>query len=272
MEHKQIAFIGAGNMARSIIAGLVASGYPAQKITATDPNEDQRLALSSQYGINTSPDNLEAAEQAEVVLLAVKPQLMELVCQGLQGIDYQNKLVISIAAGVSALRLEQMLESELNLVRVMPNTPALVGQGMSGLYALPRVRPTDKEYAAKLLQAVGKVCWVEQESGINNVIAAAGSAPAYFFLFMEAMQKEAIEQGFDPDTARLLVQQSALGAAEMVIANPDTELSTLREQVTSKGGTTAEALRTFNEHQLSDIVSKAMRAAVARAQEMEKLF
>ena len=122
------------------------------------------------------------------------------------------------------------------------------------------------------MSAVGKVCWVEQESAINNIIAAAGSAPAYFFRFMEAMQAEAIAQGFDEQTARTLVEQSALGAAKLVSANPDVALSTLREQVTSKGGTTAEALRTFNDHQLSETVAKAMQAAVSRAEEMEKQF
>jgi pyrroline-5-carboxylate reductase len=165
-----------------------------------------------------------------------------------------------------------MLATELNLVRVMPNTPSLIGKGMSGMFATTTVSKADKVFAENLMRAVGEVCWVEQESGINGIIAAAGSAPAYFFLFMEAMQAEAIRQGFDPQTARLLVQQSAAGAAEMVVANPDTELATLREQVTSKGGTTAEALRTFNEHQLSDTVAKAMRAAISRAEEMEKLF
>ncbi len=272
MDHKKITFIGAGNMARSIIAGLLASGYPAELITATDPNQDQRDFLSDQYGINTNADNKAAADGADVIVLAVKPQLMSLVAEGMQTIDYQNKLVISIAAGISAERLNQMFAAKLNLVRVMPNTPALVSKGMSGLYAPDSIGSTDKQFAADLMSAVGKVCWVEQESGINNVIAAAGSAPAYFFLFMEAMQAEAIQQGFDAKTARLLVQQSALGAAEMVIANPETELSTLREQVTSKGGTTAEAIRTFNEHQLADIVAKAMQAAVIRAEEMEKLF
>ncbi|WP_418113855.1 pyrroline-5-carboxylate reductase [Vibrio scophthalmi] len=272
MEHKKITFIGAGNMARSIIAGLVASGYPANLITATDPNQEQRDFLSNQYGINTEADNAIAATQADVVVLAVKPQLMEVVGQGMQGVDFSHKLVISIAAGISAERLNSMFAAELSLVRVMPNTPALVSQGMSGLYAPENISTQDRQFAADLMSAVGKVCWVEQESGINNVIAAAGSAPAYFFLFMEAMQAEAIAQGFDNETARLLVQQSALGAAEMVIANPQIELATLREQVTSKGGTTAEAIRTFNEHQLSDIVAKAMQAAVIRAQEMEKLF
>jgi len=272
MQHKKITFIGAGNMARSIIAGLVASGYPAKLITATDPNQEQRDFLATQYGIQTEADNLIAASGADVIVLAVKPQLMSVVAEGLQSIDYSDKLVISIAAGISAARLNEMFATQLQLVRVMPNTPALVSQGMSGLYAPEQVTEQDKQFAADLMTAVGKVCWVETESGINNIIAAAGSAPAYFFLFMEAMQAEAIAQGFDQQTARLLVQQSALGAAEMVIANPETELSTLREQVTSKGGTTAEALRTFNQHQLSDIVAKAMQAAVTRAEEMEKQF
>lgn len=272
MEHKKIAFIGAGNMVRSIVAGLVASGYPAKNITATAPSETRRLPLEQDYGIQTTSDNLAAAQDADVVVLSVKPQMMADVCKPLQEVNFSNKLVISIAAGINARRLDEMLATPLNLVRVMPNTPSLLGKGMSGLYANSDVAAEDKAFAAQLMQAVGEVCWVEEESGINSVIAAAGSAPAYFFLFMEAMQAEAIKQGFDAETARQLVQQSALGAAAMVVANPETELSTLREQVTSKGGTTAEALRTFNEHQLSDIVSKAMQAAVSRAEEMETLF
>jgi pyrroline-5-carboxylate reductase len=272
MENRKIAFIGAGNMAKAIIAGLVKSGYPATSITATSPEDEPRNALSRDYGIHTHSNNVAAAERADVIILAVKPQIMASVTQELQSINFDNKLVISIAAGITCERLNEMLNVELNLVRVMPNTPSLVGLGMSGLFAVSSVSEADRHFAAELMQAVGKVAWVEQESGINNIIAAAGSAPAYFFLFMEAMQQEAIAQGFDEATARLLVQQSALGAATLVEANPDTELSTLRQQVTSKGGTTAEALRTFNEHQLSDIVAKAMQAAVIRAKEMESLI
>lgn len=272
MEQRTVAFIGAGNMAHAIIAGLVSSGYPAQNIIATAPSETRRQPLEQKYGIRTSSDNLAAASEADVVVLAVKPQLMAEVCKPLQAIDFSGKLVISIAAGVSVARLNAMLATDLRLVRVMPNTPSLVNRGMAGLFASPQVAEQDKVFTADLMSAVGEVCWVENESGINSVIAAAGSAPAYFFLFMEAMQAEAIAQGFDAATARLLVQQSALGAAEMVKANPEIELSTLREQVTSKGGTTAEALRTFNDHQLSEIVAQAMRAAVSRAEEMEKLF
>lgn len=272
MEQRTIAFIGAGNMAHAIIAGLVGSGYPAQRIVATAPSETRRKPLEEKYAIRTTSDNLAAAQEADVVVLAVKPQLMAEVCKPLQSIDFSGKLVISIAAGVSVERLNMMLNSQLNLVRVMPNTPSLVNQGMAGLYACDSVGESDKVFTADLMSAVGKVCWVREESGINSVIAAAGSAPAYFFLFMEAMQAEAIAQGLDKETARLLVQQSALGAAEMVRANPAIELATLREQVTSKGGTTAEAIRTFNDHHFTDIIAKAMRAAVHRAEEMEKLF
>ncbi len=272
MKQQRIAFIGSGNMARSIIAGLTASGYNPQYITATDPNQTQRSLLEKQYGINSGSDNKEAAANADVIVLAVKPQIMAAVCSGLIGIDLSGKLVISIAAGISASRLNELLETEVNLVRVMPNTPALIAKGMSGLFATPSVKPEQKDFADQLMKAVGEVCWVDTEANINKVIAAAGSAPAYFFLFMEAMQNEAMAQGFDKQTARLLVQQSALGAAEMVMTNSDTDIATLRKQVTSKGGTTAEALRVFNENHLTETVAKAMQAAVLRAEEMEKIF
>ncbi|GLT17142.1 pyrroline-5-carboxylate reductase [Vibrio zhanjiangensis] len=272
MEHKNIAFIGAGNMVKAIVSGLIAGGYPASCITATAPSQTRRQPLEQEFFIQTTSDNITAAEQADVVVLSVKPQMMQEVCSALQPVDWSNKLVISIAAGITCQRLCEMLNSKPNIVRVMPNTPAQLGLGMSGMYAPEQVSELDKSFATDLMNSVGQTCWVREESGINNVIAAAGSAPAYFFLFMEAMQAEVIAQGFDKQTARQLVQQSALGAAQMVIANPQIELATLREQVTSKGGTTAEALRTFNEHQLSDIVAKAMQAAVTRAEEMEKLF
>ncbi|MDN3608965.1 pyrroline-5-carboxylate reductase [Vibrio ostreicida] len=272
MEHKKIAFIGAGNMVRAIVSGLVSDGYPAALITATAPSETRRRPLEQDFSILTSSDNFSSVQAADVVVLSVKPQMMEQVCKPLQSIDWSQKLVISIAAGINSQRVNEILAHPVDLVRVMPNTPSQLGLGMSGLFAPASVSEQHKHFAQSLMDSVGKTCWVKEEQAINNVIAAAGSAPAYFFLFMEAMQTEAIAQGFDEDTARLLVQQSALGAAHMVVSNPTTELSTLREQVTSKGGTTAEALRTFNQCQLSDIVAKAMQAAVARAEEMEKLL
>lgn len=274
MQHRYITFIGAGNMARAIIAGLVAGGYPAAMISVCAPSAKNRDALAAEFGVISSDDNIAQAQKAEVVVLAVKPQLMAAVCQPLQeNVDFSGKLVLSIAAGVQVERFYALLGSNtLNLVRIMPNTPSLVGKGMSGLYAPEQVAPVDRDFTASLMSSVGKVCWVNDENGINSVIAAAGSAPAYFFLFMEAMQREAERLGFDSETARLLVQQAASGATALVEANPQLPLSTLREQVTSKGGTTAEAIRVFNEQHLSETVASAMQAAIVRAKEMEKLF
>ncbi|WP_338659330.1 pyrroline-5-carboxylate reductase [Pectobacterium araliae] len=273
MQQRKIAFIGAGNMAQAIIAGLVNGGYPAQHISVCAPSGKNRDALAAQYGVISSADNVHCAQEADVIVLAVKPQMMATVCEPLgEQVNFTGKLVLSIAAGINIARFQALLGEPLNIVRIMPNTPSLVGKGMSGMYAPPSVSQADKDFTAQLMQSVGKICWVDSESGINGVIAAAGSAPAYFFLFMEAMQQEAIHQGFDQETARLLVQQAASGAAALVEANPDTPLSTLRENVTSKGGTTAEALRVFNEQQLTQTVAEAMQAAIARAQEMETLF
>ncbi|CNH95391.1 pyrroline-5-carboxylate reductase [Yersinia aldovae] len=273
MQHRNITFIGAGNMARAIIAGLVAGGYPANKISVCAPSAKHRDALAAEFGVISSNDNIAEAQKAQVVVLAVKPQLMADVCQPLKEyIDFNGKLVLSIAAGVQVARFDELLGDKLNLVRIMPNTPSLVGKGMSGLYAAQQVSQSDRDFTAELMSSVGKVCWVNDENGINSIIAAAGSAPAYFFLFMEAMQQEAERLGFDSETARLLVQQAASGATALVEANPHLPLSTLREQVTSKGGTTAEAIRIFNEQHLPEIVANAMQAAIKRAKEMEKLF
>ncbi|PWC21668.1 pyrroline-5-carboxylate reductase [Brenneria roseae subsp. roseae] len=273
MQQRKIVFIGAGNMAQAIIAGLIEGGYPAGNISVCAPSGRNRDVLAARYGVTGSADNVRCAQEADVIVLAVKPQMMATVCEPLrQQVDFTGKLVLSIAAGISIDRFKALLDEKLNIVRIMPNTPSLVGKGMSGLYAPAIVSETDRAFTAELMKSVGKVCWVGNESGINGVIAAAGSAPAYFFLFMEAMQQEAIRQGFDEETARLLVQQAASGAAALVEANPGTPLSTLRENVTSKGGTTAEALRVFNERQLTQTVAEAMQAAVNRAQEMEKLF
>lgn len=270
MQYRKITFIGAGNMAKAIIAGLVNNGYPAQLITACSPSMTNDSELHCQYGVNCSNDNVESVRQSDVIILAVKPQMMVDVCTPIhQQVDLSGKLILSIAAGISVERFYQML-GKIDIIRIMPNTPSLIGLGMSGLYAPATVSTEDKTFTTRLMESVGKICWVNEESGINNVIAAAGSAPAYFFLFMEAMQQEAERLGFSTETARLLVQQAALGAAHMVEANPEIGIDTLRQQVTSKGGTTAEALRIFNQNGLSETVALAMQAAIKRANQMEK--
>jgi len=275
MQHKRtLAFIGAGNMSRSIIAGLIQAGYPAGRIIAANPSRPKLDELADQFGIRITQNNAEAAREADVIVLAVKPQLMAAMLEALVAElgSLAGKLLISIAAGIKVERLQEMAGGHARIIRTMPNTPSLLGLGMTGLYAPSGIEQADRDFAEQMMQAVGKTLWVAQESGINGVIAAAGSAPAYFFLFMQGIAEEAEAMGFSPEQARLLVQQTALGAAAMVEQNPELSLQALREQVTSKGGTTAEAVKTFQEQGLKPLTSRAMQAAVTRAAEMETLF
>lgn len=274
MSHKKITFIGAGNMASSIISGLIKDGYPSNAICASKPNVEGSAELVQQFAINISQDNNASATWADVIVLAVKPQIMAVVCQAMVdcGVDFSDKLVISIAAGISVKRLQSILGNNTAVIRAMPNTPALLQKGMTGLFASQQVSSGDKAFATELLQAVGETLWLDKESMIDAVIAASGSAPAYFFLFMEAMHAKAVQMGFTEEQAKLLVSQTALGSAQMVEQNPDISLATLRENVTSKGGATAAALNTFNELGLPETVAKAMQAAADRGAEMESLF
>ena len=271
MQHKLITFIGGGNMAQAIVFGLLKRGYPARQIIVCDPNEDRRALFAAQ-GTQVSDDNLSAVQQAEAVVLAVKPQVMAEVCAPFATLDLSDKLIISIAAAISVARLTQLLPSARHIVRVMPNTPALVSEGMAGLFAESKVPQAFKSFAEDLMNAVGKTCWVTHEADMHSVTAASGSSPAYFFLFMEAMQNSLREMGLPEEESRLLVQQSALGAAKMAIENPQLPLAVLRENVTSKGGTTAAALAVFEQQALTRTVQQAMQACVARSQEMETLF
>ena len=254
MQQKLIAFIGGGNMAQAIVLGLLKQGYPADKIIVNDPNEEKRHFFA-QYGVAVSTDNDQSITQSQVVLFAVNPQVLADVCKPLSAVDFSDKLIISIAAGISTARLAELLPTAKSIVRVMPNTPEI-----------------DRTFAEDLLSSVGKTTWVTNEGQMHAVTAASGSSPAYFFQFLEAMQQGLMEMGLDENQSRELVQQAMLGSAKLVIENPQTALSTLRENVTSKGGTTAAALNVFNQHQFNDIIKQAMQACVARSQEMEKLF
>lgn len=271
MQQKRIGFIGGGNMAKAVVSGLVKQGYPPQYITVCDRNQPKRQALQT-LGIHTSDDSLATVLDTEIIVLAVKPQNLAETCAKFATQDLSQKQIISLAAGVTIKRLQQYLPTAQQFIRVMPNTPALLSTGMSGLYANNNASATFKQFTAAMFSAIGKICWLEQEDEINLVIAGAGSSPAYFFLFMEAMQTFLIENGIDPKTARLLVEQSALGSAKMVCENPELSLTELRQQVTSKGGTTAAAINVFEQAQLSTTIAQAMQAAINRAKEMEKLF
>lgn len=272
MDQQKICFIGAGNMTRSIISGLVHSGYPAQLIQATNPSQGKLDALKADLGILVSQDNLATAQAADVIVLSVKPQLMQQVCEALQTVDMSQKLVITIAAGIKAKRYTDYLAQDIKLIRAMPNTPMQISVGMTGLYAPQAISTEQKAICDRLMSSGGEIVWVNEESELDQVIALSGSSPAYFFLLMESMIDAGKEMGMDEDKARTLVQQAALGAAMMAKQNPQLTLGNLRENVTSKGGTTAQALATFEAADMRGLVKKAMENCIKRAEEMAKTF
>ena len=261
----KITFIGAGNMASSIIAGLIES-KAAVDVTVSDPNEAQLDIIRGQFpNCAAATDNQQAVSEADVVVLAVKPQIMQLVCEALQESIQQTKpLIISVAAGVSESSLNRWLGGLLPVVRCMPNTPALVQAGMSGLYANVKVSDEQKSLAESMLRAVGMVQWFDDEEMLHAVTAVSGSGPAYFFLVMEAMQKSAESFGFTPEQASLLVQQTAFGAAKLAMESADSA-AVLREKVTSKGGTTEAAINHLQASGLEGIFDEALKAAASRS-------
>ena len=265
----KIAFIGAGNMTQAIIKGMVTNGYPADLIMATNPSLPKLTELQTQTGCHISQDNAAALAFSQTVVLAVKPQMLAQVCAELPATQVENTQFISIAAGVSVARLHEMLGVSCPIVRTMPNTPSSIGMGMTGLYAPEDTSQDLKDCAEYALAQVGDVLWVAHENDINTVIAAAGSSPAYVFLFAEAMQAKTQALGLSAADAKRLVAQALAGASAMLLANPETDFGTLRERVTSKGGTTAQAIDHFNQAQLADIIAGAMQAAVDRAEAMQ---
>ncbi len=265
-----LAFIGGGNMARSLIGGLIATGRASASIRVGEPNQDLRDALVRDFAIAASADNACAVADASVWLLAVKPQVLAAVCRPLAEIARQHRpLVISIAAGIASSQIERWLGGDLAVVRAMPNTPDLVGAGMTGLFANARVDAAGRALAERLLAAVGRTAWVDDEALMDVVTAVSGSGPAYFFLLAEAVQQAAEQHGLAPATARLLSEQTALGAARMLTESqvPATEL---RHRVTSPGGTTEAALAALFGGGLPDLVGRAIDAAVERGRSLSR--
>lgn len=268
MPKARITFIGGGNMARSIIGGLLAAGYPAERISASDPDEAQRQQLTSQFGITTAAEGDGLCRSADVVVLAVKPQIMPDVATGLAAaVDAARPLVVSVAAGIRQDALQNWLAYDGPVIRCMPNTPALIQCGMSALHANAAVTAQQRTTAEELLGAVGRVVWVDDEALLDTVTAISGSGPAYFFAFMEALEQAGRAQGLPAETARELVLGTALGAARMA-NEAGSDPGTLRSNVTSKGGTTAAALDAFSNGGLDDLVQQAVAAARTRSIEL----
>ncbi|WNV04845.1 pyrroline-5-carboxylate reductase [Candidatus Methylospira mobilis] len=270
MKQQKLGFIGAGNMAGSLIAGLIADGYAPANIWVSDPNQDKREQFSASFGIHTTPDNNEVVNQARLVVLAVKPQVLRYTAQEIAAAIRQSQpLVVSLAAGVAIADITRWLDGYSSIVRSMPNTPALVKSGATGLYAHASVGFEQRNQAESVLRAVGLTVWVENESLLDVVTALSGSGPAYFFLFMEAMETAAVQLGLAPQTARILTQQTALGASRLAIES-DEAPAQLREKVTSPGGTTEQAIRVFEESGLRATVEAAIRAAQQKAVELSQ--
>jgi pyrroline-5-carboxylate reductase len=271
MNQPRIAFIGAGNMAASLIGGLRAQGVPAERIRASDPSAEQRARLGAEHGIFLCAENAEAVAGADVVVLAVKPQVMKPVCQALAPSLTGNPLIVSIAAGIPCASLEQWLGSssaeKSAIVRCMPNTPALLRQGVSGLFANARVSPEQRAQAEQLLSAVGVALWLDEEKLIDAVTAVSGSGPAYFFLLIEAMTAAGEQLGLPRETAAQLTLQTALGAARMATES-DVDAAELRRRVTSPNGTTEAAIKAFQAGGFETLVQQALNAAAARSAEL----
>ena len=267
-EHTNIGFIGGGNMARSRIGGLIPETLTAKQVFVFEPNPSQAEQLQSDFSINLAQDNQQLIESCDVIVLAVKPQVLKQVLQPLAETLRQHKpLIVSIVAGIEAHSIENWLEDAFAIVRVMPNTPALVGAGASGLFANTQVTPTQRQIAQALLNAVGYSVWVNSEEDIDSVTALSGSGPAYFMLFMQSLINAAIDAGLDPESAKNLAIETAAGAAALVKAS-DQPLDTLIKNVTSPGGTTEQAMLSFKQSNLTGVVADAFTAAKERSEEL----
>ncbi|MEB5928199.1 pyrroline-5-carboxylate reductase [Acinetobacter schindleri] len=259
-----ISFIGGGNMAQALIGGLIARGFPATRITVSDPVEKVRLLLAEKE-VNVTDDNIAAIKHADIVLFAVKPQVLADVLKPLHGL-LDGKLIISIVAGAEIATLSSLLGTD-RIVRVMPNTPALVQTGAHGLFANADMSTADRELASQVLASTGLTIWVNSEAQIDAVTAVSGSGPAYFFYMMESMIRAGVNLGLDEKVATALTLQTALGAAQMAITSANTPAE-LRKNVTSPNGTTQAALEVFDQAQISQNIQAALAAAAKRSQEL----
>lgn len=266
----QITFVGGGNMATALIGGLVARGFAPASVKVVEVVAAARARLEQTFGVTCFERAQAAAPLGEVVVLAVKPQQMREVAQGLARV-LRTELVLSIAAGIRLADLERWLGGHARLARCMPNTPALIGAGITGLYARPEAGSEGRTQAQAILEAVGEVIWVDDEALLDAVTAVSASGPAYVFYFIEALERAARELGLDPAGARRMATGTFRGAAELAARSPEAP-ATLRERVTSKGGTTERALATMQADRVAEAIVRAVRAAAERARELGDEF
>jgi pyrroline-5-carboxylate reductase len=266
MTSPSLTFIGGGNMARSLIAGLVRQGVAPADIHVAEPVTDLREALTADFGVNTYASATEAAAQGEVWVLAVKPQVLRDVCAGLADTARAKRpLVVSIAAGITGAQLQRWLGGHDAVVRAMPNTPALLGAGVTGLHASAAVTEAQRQQADQVLASAGRTVWIDDEARMDAVTAVSGSGPAYVFLLAEAMEAAARAQGLPAEAAHTLVVQTLLGASRMLDESGEAPAE-LRRRVTSPNGTTQAAIKSFQGEGFEGIVARAIAAATERGQ------
>jgi len=272
MSNFKIAFIGGGNMAHSLIGGLVATGTANKNISVSEPKADLRKKLNEDFGVNALEENSSAVMGADVVVFAVKPQILQDVATSLSSLVAKARpLLISVAAGVTSSSIERWVGSQPALIRIMPNTPALIGAGISALYANSNVSDDQRALAEKIMAAVGKTIWIKEETLMDAVTAVSGSGPAYFFYVMQAIHDAAVSEGLDAQTARLLSLETALGAARLAVESTE-DPGSLQKQVTSPGGTTEAAIKVLSDSGVRDTLQQAVSAARARGAELAKLL
>lgn len=272
MSSTSITLIGAGNMGTSLLGGLINHGYHAETIWVSDPDPQKLSQLQKQFHVHITTSNQEAIQSSDVIILAVKPQVLKTVAVEMrEHFNHQKPLIVSIAAGIRLQSLQEWLGESLPIVRVMPNTPALIGCGASALYANQFVSTQQKELAESILQAVGISVWLDAESQMDTVTALSGSGPAYFFLIIEALQDAAIKLGLPAEIARVLTLQTAYGASRMALDNPADVIS-LRHQVTSPGGTTESALQLLEKENIRETLLKTLQAAQNKSIELATQF
>jgi len=268
MKNSSVTFVGCGNMGRSLIGGLIANGLSVNSITGTDLNAEQRQATASQYNIEVLEDNQQAIKDADVVVLAVKPQSMQDALESIKApLSLEKPLLISIAAGIKLSDLGKWAGKDLAIVRAMPNTPALIQAGATALCSNQITSGAQRDLAEAIMRSVGLALWLDDESLMDTVTALSGSGPAYYFLIMEVMEKAALQLGLPQEQARILTLQTAFGAAKMALESSH-DAETLRKQVTSSGGTTEQALNVLMNGDIEGLFREALEAAKKRSAEL----
>ncbi|CAL1329068.1 pyrroline-5-carboxylate reductase [Candidatus Providencia siddallii] len=274
MKYRKIAFIGSGNIVNAMVSGIVKYGkYKSSMITISSPNNCRRNKIVENYNVIGINDNNIAVKNSDVIILAVKPQVMEYVCKSLRKIvDYRKKLILTLAAGITVNRYNEYFDDKINLIRIMPSILSFIGKGIIGIFTQNIITEENKIFIEKLMKSIGDIIWCKEEHEINNITAISGSSPAYIFLFMEAIQQKAEELGYNKKISRKLIFNIFNSSLKFASFQKDICFSELRKKVMSEGGVTEKALNEFYNGSFKQIIGKIMQNVIDKSKEMENKF